>query len=199
MEVSRLSPFCRIPAQHGAGFRMSKGQKLRVVTPEDMQVADLFCYAISDVTETLSSGRSIDYNDTIYLTQGHDLYSNRSNVMLSVLQDSCGRHDFLMTPCSLRMFQIVSGSSHYHPSCHENLVRAFQELGVEGDTVGTTFNLFMNVAVDSLGLISIQPPLARAGDYILLQAQMDLHVGLTACSHPETNHFHCKPIHYRLE
>ncbi|WP_419144686.1 DUF1989 domain-containing protein [Bdellovibrio bacteriovorus] len=199
MEVSTLSPFCRIPARKGAGFTLRRGQKLRVVSPEDMQVADLFCYSISDVTETLSSGRSIDYNDTIYLTQGHDLYSNRSNVMLSVLEDSCGRHDFLMTPCSLRMFQIIAGNSDHHPSCHENLVQAFQDLGIAEDTVGTTFNLFMNVEVNSQGLISIQPPKARAGDYILLQAQMDLHVGLTACSHPETNHFHCKPIHYRIE
>lgn len=188
-----------IEPQTGVAFTLNKGQVLKVMTPENQQVSDLFCFNAHERTEAFSAGRSLDYNDTIYLTTGHQLYSQRSNVMLSILEDTCGRHDLLMTPCSLKMFQIVSGTKDYHPSCHENLWKSFKTYGIDVDQIGTTFNIFMNVEVSPKGEITIQPPLAKAGDYILLKAEMDLIVGLTACSHEETNNQVCKPIHYIIQ
>ncbi|KHD89360.1 MAG: urea carboxylase-associated protein [Bdellovibrio sp. ArHS] len=188
-----------LPAQTGAAFLLRQGELLRVTTPEDHQVADLFCFNARDLWESLSAGRSIDWAETIYLTEGHHLYSNRSNPMLTILGDSCGRHDFLMTPCSLRMFQIVAGNNDYHPSCHENLAKNLAEFGIHEDQISTTFNIFMNVTVDGTGGVTIECPKAKAGDSILFLAEMDLVVGLTACSHEGTNHGTCKPIWYRKE
>jgi uncharacterized protein YcgI (DUF1989 family) len=188
-----------IPRQSGTAFALNKGEVLRVLTPKDQQVSDLFCFNARDKSEVLSAGRSIDYNDTIYLSKGHRLYSQRSNVMLTILEDSCGVHDFLMTPCSLKMFQIVGDNDDYHRSCHENLWNHFAPFGLYADQIGTTFNIFMNVKVDTTGRLSIHPPVAKAGDFILLRAEMDLIVGLTACSHEETNNHECKPICYGIE
>ena len=58
-------------------------------------------------SEWLSSGRTIDYANTIYLTTGNILYSNRSRPMWTIVEDTVGRHDFLLTPCSLEMFRIL--------------------------------------------------------------------------------------------
>ena len=69
-EVHRLAP------QTGTGFLMSAGQRLRVVDPLGEQVSDLTAFSQQDTAEWLSSGRSIDYANTIYLTTGHKLYSN---------------------------------------------------------------------------------------------------------------------------
>jgi len=187
-----------IPAQTGQCFNLKKNQLLKVTDPEGQQVADLFCFGLQDQTSILSGGRSIDYADTIYLTQGHDLYSNQSEVMLRIIEDTCGRHDFLMTPCSLKMFQIVTGNKDYHPSCLENLAKGFQEYGISEHLIGTTFNIFMNVAVKETGPLQIESPLSKPGDYIIFQAQMDLIIGLTACSHEETNAHKCKPIMYEI-
>ena len=184
--------------QSGFAFRLTKGSTLKVIDPLGQQVSDLFCFNAHDLAESLSSGRSIDYNDTIFLTQGNQLYSNRSQVMMSILEDSCGRHDFLLTPCSLKMFQIVEGGKSYHPSCHENLAENLAEFGVTPDQISTTFNIFMNVLVSETGAIRIEPPRSRPGDWIVLRAEMDLFVGLTACSHEETNNGSCKPIHFEI-
>lgn len=187
-----------IAPQSGASFTLKKGQHLKVIDPCGEQVSDLFCFNAHDLSESLSSGRSIDYNDQIFLTTGHRLYSQRSNVLLEIIEDTCGRHDFLMTPCSLRMFQIVAGNDEYHPSCHENLCDAFSKHQINPDHISTTFNIFMNVTVSQNGGLEILPPKSKAGDYIIFKAMTDLLVGLTACSHEGSNNGTFKPIHYQI-
>jgi uncharacterized protein YcgI (DUF1989 family) len=188
----------RIDMQTGACFTLKKGELLKVIDPLGGQVSDLFCFSLEDSREALSAGRSIDYNDTLFLTKGHKLYSNRSRVFLEILEDSCGRHDFLLTPCSLKMFQIVAQNEAYHPSCLENLAKNFAPRGLAEDAISTTFNIFMNVQVDPQGQIKIEAPLSKAGDSILFEAHADLIVGLTACSHEETNGGTLKPIDYEI-
>lgn len=188
----------RIDVQKGACFTLRKGELLKVIDPLGKQVSDLFCFSLEDPQESLSAGRSIDYNDTIYLTAGHKLYSNRSRVFLEILEDTCGRHDFLLTPCSLKMFQLVAEDEEYHPSCLENLAKSFGPHGIPEDAISTTFNIFMNVQVQPQGQIQIQEPLSKAGDYVLFEAHADLIVGLTACSHEGTNGGVLKPIDYEI-
>jgi uncharacterized protein len=187
-----------IPAQTGVAFQLKRGQRLRVQDPQGQQVSDLFCFNQTDPGEWLSSGRSVDYADTLLLTTGHALYSNRSRVMLRIVEDEVGRHDFLMTPCSLAMFQLVANNEEWHPSCHENLAKNLAPFGISPDQISTTFNIFMTVVFEPSGRIHIEPPTSRAGQSIVFRAEMDLLVGLTACSHEETNAGHCKPITYEI-
>ena len=89
-----------IPPRSGVAFTLDQGQRLTVIDPQGEQVADLLAFARGDVREVISSGRTLDYASKIYLTTGDGLYSNRSNVMLDIVEDQVGRHDFLLTPCS---------------------------------------------------------------------------------------------------
>jgi hypothetical protein len=188
-----------IAPRSGVAFELSRGQRLRVIDPEGEQVADLLAYNRDDVGEVLSSGRSLDYASCIYLTTGHSLYSNRSNVMLRIVEDMVGRHDFLLTPCSAEMFRIIYGDANPHHGCFGNLAAALAPYGVEPDAIPTAFNIFMNVPVDpATGQLRVDPPLSRAGDHIVFEAMMDLVIGLTACSAGQSNNFHYKPIHYEI-
>lgn len=180
--------------QTGVGFQINKGQLLRIIDPQGEQVSDLMAFAQADKSEWLSSGRSLDYNNTIYLTTRHILYSNKSNPMFTILEDKVGRHDFLLTPCSPEMFKKLYHYEGYHPSCFENLARNLAPFGIEASAIPTTFNIFMNVSVLPGGELKIDPPLSRPGDYILLRAEMDMIVGLTACSAELSNNGTFKPI-----
>ncbi|CAN5847901.1 urea carboxylase-associated family protein [soil metagenome] len=180
--------------QTGLGLELRRGQILRVIDPQGEQVADLLAFNAADRREWLSSGRSIDYNDTIYLTAGHVLYSNRSSPMLTIVEDRVGRHDFLLTPCSPEMFRILYRHVGHHPSCFENLATSLAQYGISSDALPTTFNIFMDVAVAADGAVSIGPPRSRAGDFIDLRAEMDLVVGVTACSAEKSNNGSFKPI-----
>ena len=152
MAQSRRSSFgtdttYHLEPQTGVGFTLDKGQRLRIIDPQGEQVSDLVAFARDDKKEWLSSGRSIDYANTIYLTTGHVLYSNRSRPMFTLLEDKVGRHDFLLTPCSPETFQIIYGNHDPHPSCFGNLVQNLAPLGILPDEIPTTFNVFMNVMV----------------------------------------------------
>ena len=189
-----------IPPQSGVAFLLKKNQRLTVTDIEGEQVSDFICYNLHDKLEYLSGGRTIDYAETIYLTKGHKFYSNRSNVMFTMIEDTVGKHDFLLTPCSAEMFRIIYGHTEPHRGCFGNLREALKEYGILPDDIPTCFNIFMNVPVDGVtGRVSVLPPLSRAGDYVILQANMDLIVGMTSCSAGLSNNFNFKPIGYKIE
>jgi uncharacterized protein YcgI (DUF1989 family) len=189
-----------IAPRSGAGFTLSAGQTLTVIDPRGVQVADLLAYNAADVREVLSSGRTLDYAETIRLTTGHKLYSNRSNVMLEIVEDTVGRHDFLLTPCSYATFDHFYPDLPRHRGCFGNLAEALAPWGVTEDMIPVAFNCFMNVPVDGpTGRLEVLPPVSKAGDRIVLRAAMDLVIGLTACSAPASNGGSFKPIHYCVE
>ena len=195
---------CRIAPASGTAFRLRRGQRLRVTDPEGEQVSDLMAFADGsggpDPGHWLSSGRTFDYEETIRLTTGHRLWSNRSTPMLTITEDTCGVHDFLLTPCSPEMYTLLYGlpEGHEHASCLMNLAEHLGPFGVDRDRVPTTFNIFMNVPVRSDGSLSVEPPLSRAGDYVVFRAELDLVVGLTACAAEGTNNGRLKPIDFEV-
>jgi len=189
-----------IPPRSGVSFILQKGQRLKIVDLEGEQVSDLICYNLHDKEEYLSSGRTIDYAETLFLTTGHPFYSNRSRVMFEMKEDTVGRHDFLLTPCSADTFRIIYGHQHPHRGCFGNLCEALKEYGIGPDAIPISFNIFMHVRVNGdTGQVDVLPPKSRAGDYIVIEARMDLIVGLTACSAEMSNNYAFKPIGWKVE
>ena len=179
---------------------MKAGQRIKVVDPQGEQVSDFVCFNLHDKAEHLSSGRTLDYEETLFLTKGHRLFSNRSNVMMEIIEDTVGRHDFLLAPCSAEMFRITYKHDNPHHGCFGNLREALNPYGISPDSIPTCFNLFMFVDVDGqTGQIRVLPPKSKAGDYVMMEAKMDLIVGMTACSAGMSNNFSFKPIGYTLE
>ena len=189
VETIHLAP------QTGCGLLLGRGDTLRVIAPTGEQVADVTAFAADDPREWLSSGRTIDYGGTIYVGIGSVLYSNRSTPLLTITDDTAGRHDVLLSPCSAEMFHRLYGVEGHHPSCFENLAVNLEPLGIPPDAIPTTLNLFMVVTPDPVsGRIDITPPSSRPGDHVDLLAEIDLIVGVTACSAELTNNGTLKPI-----
>lgn len=191
-----MSSICTISKQSGKAFYLKKNQILTVVDPEGMQVSDMVLFNSSDFNEKISSGKSLDFEETILLTTGNFLWSNRSRRMMKILEDTNGRNDFLLAPCSKETFEIMYEFSGYHPSCLDNLSQNLAPMGIKQDDIPTAFNIFMNVQFDEKGKISVLPPTSKAGDYIKFKAEMDLLVCLTACSAEDSNGGSFKPIQY---
>lgn len=188
----------KIAKQSGAAFTIKKGQKLKVIDPQGQQVSDMVLFNALDHREKISSGKTMDFEESILLSSGNYLWSNRSNKLMKILEDTNGRNDFLLAPCSPETFEIMYNNHEYHPSCFENLYTNLAKFNIEPDDIPTAFNIFMNVQFDENGKLSVDPPLSKAGDYVLFEAQMDLVVGLTACSAEDSNGGSFKPIHYEI-
>ena len=189
----------RIAPRSGVAFRLKKGEYLDVIDPDGGQVSDLLAFNSEDVRELLSNGRTFDYEETIKLSIGNRLWSNRSNPMLTIVEDMVGSHDFLLTPCSEDTFRHFYPDKPVHRGCFGNLAEALAPFGIERDAIPCAFNVFMNVPVDqATGKLEVLPPTSKAGDRLRLQAEMDLVIGLTACSAYASNGGAFKPIDYRV-
>lgn len=193
MSVAEIAP------RTGVAFELRQGEVLRVIDPEGVQVSDMLAYNLADVREAISNGRTFDYEETIALTAGNRLWSNRSNPMLSIVEDTVGRHDFLLTPCSEATFRHFYPDQPVHRGCFGNLAEALAPYGVGPDMIPCAFNIFMNVPVAADGTVRVDPPVSKAGDFIRMRAEMDLVIGLTACSAYASNGGRFKPIHYEIE
>ncbi|KQZ73258.1 urea carboxylase-associated protein [Sphingopyxis sp. Root214] len=188
-----------IAPRSGTAFALRQGEILRVIDPEGGQVSDLLAFMQADVREALSNGRTFDYEETIQLTTGNRLWSNRSNPMLEIVEDNVGTHDFLLTPCSEATFRHFYADKPVHRGCFGNLAEALAPFGIGEDAIPVAFNIFMNVPVDAAGKLKVLPPPTAPGDFIRLRALGDLVIGLTACSAYDSCGGSFKPIHYEIE
>ena len=193
-----MSELITIKKQTGSAFKLEKGQLLKVIDPKGGQVSDLVLFNETDIREKISAGKTMDFEESILISENNFLWSNRSRKMMKIIKDTNGRNDILLAPCSPETFQIMYDHKGYHPSCFENLYTNLASYGITPDDIPTAFNIFMNVQFDSSGKLSVLPPTSTAGDYILLEAQMDLIIGLTACSAEDSNGGTFKPIHYQI-
>lgn len=122
MSATHPTGCCRIAPQSGVAFRLRASEILRINDPFGEQVADLFAFADNDHACSLSSGRTIDYASRIYLTKGDVLYANDSRPMFRILEDSVGRHDFLLTPCSQEMFESCTNTVATIPAASKTCI-----------------------------------------------------------------------------
>ena len=195
-----MSDTRRVAPRSGVAFELARGTVLTVIDPEGSQVADLLAFSSADIREAISNGRTFDYEETIALTTGNLLWSNRSIPMLSIIEDTVGRHDFLLTPCSEATFRHFYPEHPVHRGCFGNLAEALLPWGIGEDDIPTAFNLFMNVAVDGItGRIEVLPPVSKPGGLIRMRAEMDCVIGLTACSAYASNGGSFKPIDFRVD
>lgn len=189
----------RIAPRTGIAVKLPKGAVLTVIDPQGGQVSDLLAVAASDPREMLSNGRTFDYEETVRLTTGARLWSNRSRVMLTIIEDTAPHHDFLLTPCSFDTFRHFYPDKPLHRGCFGNLAEALAPYGVEPDMIPAAFNVFMNVTIAPDGKLAVLPPQTKPGDLIRLRAEMDLVVGLTACSAYASNGGTFKAIDFAVE
>lgn len=189
----------RIPPCSAQAVELGLGDELVIIDPEGQQVSDLVAFGRPDYGEYLSSGRSLDYASRLWLTTGDVLYSNRSRPMFTILEDTCGRHDFTLTPCSKDTFRIIYGENEDRPGCEGNLVAALAPYDIGVDRIPIAFNVFMHVAIDATtGEFHVLPPLSKAGDFIRLRAEMPLVVAMTSCSAGQSNNFCYTPIDFQV-
>lgn len=189
----------RIPPCSARALELGTSDELIISDPEGQQVSDLIAFALPDTREYLSSGRSLDYASRLWLTSGDVLYSNRSRPMFTILEDTCGRHDFTLTPCSKDTFRIIYGEDEARPGCEGNLALAVAPYKIDVDRIPVAFNLFMHVSLDSrTGEFKILPPTSEAGDFVRFRAEIPMLVAITACSAGQSNNFSYKPIDYQV-
>lgn len=185
-----------IEKQTGQAFKIKKGQKFSVVDIEGQQVADLFAVNASAFDEFFSAPVTIDCKESIFFSTGDILYSNKYLPMLTIIEDEVGVHDMMIPSCRLETYQHFYNVHHYHSNCFDNLNDCLKAYGIPYFNSIQPMNIFMNTTITEDRKIMINPPVSIAGSKITFSAEMDLIVGISACSIKDgaCNAGRCKPI-----
>ncbi len=162
------------------GFTMKMGETLQIIDLEGQQVADLVCFCQEDASEKLSVNNTALIQGTIYIKTGHSLLSDRCRKLMTIVEDTCGRHDLLAGSCS-EGTNLLRYDVPNTPNCRSNLEQALKPFGIPLREIPYSFNVFMNAPVAADGRISINEPLSKPGDYVDLRAETDLIVGISNC------------------
>jgi uncharacterized protein YcgI (DUF1989 family) len=101
--------------------------------------------------------------------------------MLTIVADDVGRHDLLYAWCRPEMYRRIYQQEN-HPNCHDNLLGSLAPYGVTDDELPMPINIFQHVVIHPDGRMEVKPPLSKPGDAILLRAERDLLVAVSACS-----------------
>lgn len=166
----------------GAAVEVSKGQTIEVVDVEGGQVADFFAEAADDPQEFLSTGVTIDCNESLRLRVGDHIYSNLYRPLFQVVADDVGEHDLLHPCCRTEMFDFFYKNGSGHPNCLDNINACLQS----SRPIIHPVNLFMHTKICPDGKIAVLAPPSRAGNKIVLQAEADVRLGVAACSVSES-------------
>jgi len=176
-----VSDLIQIPARKGKAAFVSQGQSVKLINTHGSQVVDTWAFARHDLKEFMSMEHTRATLVKIMPATGDPLYSNRRRPILTIKEDTTpGIHDTLMAACDDYRYGLL-GCSEYHDNCTDNLAAAMYELGLSAPETPSPFNVFMNIPWTEEGVLSFDPPASKPGDYLLLEAHMDLVVAFSAC------------------
>jgi uncharacterized protein YcgI (DUF1989 family) len=169
-----------VPARTGVAFRVDAGDHIRVVDLQGEQAADFWAYHENDLTEYLSAPHTRIGLMRLLPRPGECFLTNHRRPIIRVVEDPVGVHDFLSAACDRWRYEEL-GHKGWHASCQENLELAMKRGGFGWVVTPQPFNIWTNFHLHPDGAFEIRRPLSKAGDHILLQAEMPSIIGISAC------------------
>ena len=171
---------------------VKKGQVFRILDLEGNQAVDTLFYNAANAEERYSASDTVQKQGKLYLTTGSVLYSSEGRPMLTIIADTCGRHDTLGGACSAES-NTVRYALDKRPmhSCRDSFMHALQHSPCVHDRdmskrdITANINFFMNVPVSPDGGLSFADGISGAGKYVEMRAEMDVLVLISNC--PQLN------------
>ncbi|BCM24615.1 urea amidolyase associated protein UAAP2 [Methyloradius palustris] len=171
---------------------IKKGQIFRILDLEGNQAVDTLFYSAANPEERYSAVDTIARQAKLYLTTGSVLYSSEGNAMLTIIADTCGRHDTLGGACAAES-NTVRYALDKRPmhSCRDTFMHALNTCecathrNMSKRDITANINFFMNVPVTADGVLSFADGISGAGKYVEMRAEMDVVVLISNC--PQLN------------
>lgn len=168
------------------------GASFRIVDLEGNQAVDTLFYNAARPEERYSAQDTIREQGALYLTTGTALVSNEHAKMLTIVADTCGRHDTLGGACSAESNTVryALDKRHMH-SCRDNFLMAFSRFRevhqgrLSKRDLTSNINFFMNVPVTPEGGLTFADGVSGPGRYVEMRAEMDVIVLISNC--PQLN------------
>jgi urea carboxylase-associated protein 1 len=168
------------PGANHYARKLAKGSHLRIVDLGGQQAVDFLCFDVENPQIRYNAANSIKLNETVYVTTGFRLYSDKAEVLMTVVRDTVGKHDTIGGACSNQVNYLRYGIKNTC-SCRDNFLAAMKKLGLQPRDIHANINFFMHVPVAKSGRTGIREGLSRPGDFVELRAEKDVLVVMSNC------------------
>jgi uncharacterized protein YcgI (DUF1989 family) len=170
-----------IPARRGKAALVKAGQAIKIINTHGSQVVDTWAFVADKLTEFMSLEHTRATMLRLRPQVGDVFRTNKRRPILTLIEDTCnGVHDMLLAACDNERYGLL-GCTEYHDNCTDNLHAAMAALGLRAPETPSPLNLFMNIPWTEGGALSFDPPTTRPGDYVVLRAELDVVVAMSAC------------------
>ena len=173
-----------IPAREHWSGTVRAGQTLRIVDLEGEQGVDFLVYDAHDHRDRYAAADTMKINGRIFIERGSVLYSINCNPLMTVVADSCGRHDTIGGCCS----DAINRARYDAPgqrNCRDNFLSEFARHGMDERDMVANLNFFAYVPIGPNGEMDFRPPISKAGDHVDLRAETDVLAIISNC--PQIN------------
>jgi uncharacterized protein YcgI (DUF1989 family) len=169
-----------VPARTGVAFRVDAGTEIEIVDLQGEQPADFWAYHENDLNEYLSAPHTRIANMKLMPGVGDAFFSNHRRPIIRIVDDPVPVHDFLSAACDPWRYEEL-GRRGWHASCQENLELAVKRAGFGEVVCPQPFNIWTNFHLNPDGTFEIQRPATKAGDHIVVRAEMPCVIAVSAC------------------
>lgn len=170
-----------VPARTGKGFTVRSGDLIRITDLRGEQPIDFWAFNRADIYEHLSCEHTKPSIEKLFPRPGEAAYTTHRRPIVTLVEDrSPGEHDMQFAACDKWRY-LELGATEDHASCQDNLHKALASLGLSLPYTPQPWNLFTNFFINPDGTFSVKAPATRAGDHVVLRAEMDAHVVVSAC------------------
>jgi uncharacterized protein len=177
-----------LPAGQGWTHELAAGEVLRIVDLEGNQAVDTLFFNSRDLDERYSATETMRAQGNIYLTAGTRLMSSEGRPLLTIVADTCGRHDTLGGACSAESNQVrYALDKKYMHNCRDSFLLALARYGrgMSKRDLPSNINFFMNVPVTAAGALTFADGVSAPGRYVEMRADTDVLVLISNC--PQLN------------
>ncbi len=184
-----------VPAKKPWSGLIKAGGILVITDLEGQQAVDFLCYDANNLSDRYSATNTLKVQGNVYIGLNTILYSDSGNALMTVVEDSVGKHDTIYGCCSNPNNMLRYGVETSE-SCYSNFEIALEKHGLGREAIVPNVNWFMSVPVLEDGSAGVAHAELKPNSYVSLQAETDVLAVLSNCPqmHNPCNGYNPSPI-----
>lgn len=177
-----------VAAGNGWAGEVRAGENLGIIDLHGNQAVDTLLFDAHDYANRYSAVDTLREQGSVYLGKGSRLLAADGEALMTIVEDTCGRHDTLGGACSQESNVVRYGEhTRYMHACRNTfLAQALSwGRGLEKRDLTHNVNFFMNVPVTPEGGLTFADGISAPGKHVELRADRDTLVLVSNC--PQLN------------
>ncbi|MEM9046304.1 MAG: DUF1989 domain-containing protein [Pseudomonadota bacterium] len=184
-----------VPARAPWSGVVRAGEALVITDLEGQQAVDFLCYDANAPEDRYSATNTVKVQGNVYVGLGTVLYADSGVVLMTVIEDTVGRHDTIYGCCSNPNNHLRYGVETTE-SCYSNFESELARHNLGREAIVPNVNWFMSVPVLDDGSAGVAEAALNPGSHVALRAERDVLAVLSNCPqmHNPCNGYNPSPI-----